>query len=147
MKSSITIYYPISFESAEVRNEASKYGKVMTAPANGDTREIHTDLPREDVASLEKFFVENEVPYDLMELSKGANAPTMKKARPEFGYEKEIDCLLYQSGDTVEEGVVAVSTLLSIIEGSEKDDLAKRLLEEIKKATFQFDNVEDIFEM
>ena len=147
MKPSITIYYPISFESQEVRNEASKYGKVMTAPANMDTREIHTDLPRAEVASLEKFFVENEIPYDLMEMSKGVNAPTMKKARPEFGYEKEIDCVLYQSGDTVEEGVVAVSTLLSIIEGSEKDDLAKRLLEEIKKATFQFDNVEDIFEM
>lgn len=147
MKSSITIYYPISFESAEVRNEASKYGKVMTAPANRDTREIHTDLPREDVASLEKFFVENEVPFDLMELSKGANAPTMKKARPEFGYEKEIDCVLYQDTETVEEGVVPVSTLLSIIKGSENDDVAKRLLEEIKKATFQLDNVEDIFEM
>lgn len=147
MKSSITIYYPLSFESAEVLNEASKYGKVMTAPANEDTREIHTDLPRGDVDALEKFFVENEVPYDLMEWSKGVNAPTMKKARPEFGYEKEIDCLLYQGSETVEEGVIKVSTLLSIIEGSENDDLAKRLLDEIKKATFQFDNVEDIFEM
>lgn len=146
MNTSITIYYPISFESAEVLTETKKYGKVMTAPANMDTREIHTDLPRTDLVQLENFFKDNEVPYDLMEYSKGANAPSMKKVRPEQGFEKEIDCVLYQS-EEVEDGVVAVSTLLSIIENVDKDNLAKDLLEEIKKATFKFDNIEDIFEM
>ncbi|PLS19183.1 hypothetical protein CVD28_01890 [Bacillus sp. M6-12] len=144
--STVTIYYPISFESNEVLSEVKKYGNVFTSPANMDTREIHTDLPRTDLDKLEAFFVENEVPYDLMEYSKGANAPKMKKVRPEQEFEKEINCVFYQ-GEEIEEGVVAVSTLLSIIEQADKDTLAESLLEEIKKATFKFDNLEDIFEM
>lgn len=148
MNATITIYYPISFESQEVLAEAKKYGLVLATPVNVDTREIHTDLPRSDVEKLEAFFVANEVPYDLIEYSKGINAPRMKKVRPEQEYLKEIDCVLYQNAEEdIEDGVVAVSTLLSIINKSKKDPLAKELLEEIKKATFSLDNVENIFEM
>lgn len=146
---SITIYYPVSFESHEVLVEVQKYGKVFPVADNQDTKELNSTLTRTELEELEKFLVKNEVPYDLLEHSKGANLPRMKKVRPEFGFEKEIESTFYQNGEAenLEEGVMAVSALLSIIEQSDKDKLANNLLEEIKKATFQFDNVENIFLM
>jgi hypothetical protein len=146
--SSMTIYYPISFETEEVLKEVKKYGSVFTSGENPDTREVYTTLSRSEIAELEEFFVKNEIPYDLLEYSKGMEAPKMKKVRPEQGFSKEIQCVFYQNdADEIEDGVITVSRLLSIIENSSKDELEKNLLEEIKKATFKFDEIEDIFEM
>ncbi|WCK57314.1 hypothetical protein PP175_29430 (plasmid) [Aneurinibacillus sp. Ricciae_BoGa-3] len=144
----ITLYYPISFESKEVLVEAQKYGKVFAAPANPDTREVHSELTSEQLTKFESFLTEHEIPYDLMKYSSGIEAPTMKKVRPEEGFEKEVACTFYQDGEEeVEQGMVAVSTLLSVIQNSSKNDLAKNVLEEIKKCTFKDDNIESIFEM
>ena len=59
---------------------------------------------------------------------------------------QEIKCEFYQDEET-ESGMIAVSTLMALLENSKQDELAEKILEEIKKATFKFDNVEDIFEM
>lgn len=148
MKTKVTIIYPVSLETKEVLEKAKNYGVITNSVTNQDTRELNSELPRKDLRELELFFTENEVPYDLMEYGTALTAPKLKKSRPEQEFEKEIKCEFYQDvEETDENGVIAVATLMKILNNSNTEELAGKILEEIKKSTFAFDEVEDIFEM
>lgn len=140
----ITIYYPATFENERVLEEVEKYGDVRDSISNWGTRELTSKLKRHEIQDLERFFKENQIPYDLMEYGTDITTPKLKKSRPEHDFEKEIRCEFYQEEEV--DALIPVSALLSVIENSDKNEVVEKILEEIKKATFQFDEVEDIFE-